>query len=650
MGFFPVVLFFAITWGLGFSLTRLVKESESFLERNIMRVGFGLCAFVLLGVILNTIRVPLDYRIILALSLAVPVYWLIFRRKGAKLPSPKLKSSDINILIVLLIVGASLFMYASGTFKYPYLEDDDPWGHASAVKYVSMEKTAFDSPYFDFQYMDPYPPGYDMVLGILNQVSTSVSWTIKFFTALMISLSLAFFYFFSKEFMASRNKALFATFVLAAVPAYLSHFIWAPALAMVVFCPTMYVLEMINTDKRWKFIAAVGVASILLAHPTHAVVLLSLIAIYIVAKIVYNFVSERKEWFKRSSQYVQSAIFGVALSLFWWGLKWRGMAGNLNEGFNIPSAIASSPSHGIFSKLGRIITALFNPASGTATRAYTFQDFFIAKSSNMINNPIGFGVVVSLLALVGVAAILWKLFARFRSLQQKERFYLSVLLLWLVFTFLAVNSDTFHLPIGLFAFRLWMILAIPVAMVAAEGLFALFNGIGQLKPDSATATAVKLLAIAVIVVAVFLTSAKQKYDVNTACWPAGAFWSGNLVVEPSSGCPVQSELLAYNWLRTLPPNTNVFTFTNPDQVIGFDQFACGWCKADYDMKKQFYNVTPPELHDFMLGNNYGYFIIGGIETRRYGFNETVKLINSVASSGLFSVAHQEEAAIVFRAT
>ena len=74
-----ILLFFVYTWGFGFSLARLVRESENFLERNIMRVGFGFSAFIVLGVVLNTLRVPLDYRVFLLLSVAVTLYFLILK-------------------------------------------------------------------------------------------------------------------------------------------------------------------------------------------------------------------------------------------------------------------------------------------------------------------------------------------------------------------------------------------------------------------------------------------------------------------------------------------------------------------------------------------------------------------------------------------
>ena len=89
-------------------------------------------------------------------------------------------------------------MYHKGAFNYPYLEDDDSWSHAMGVEYVSIEKTVFEKTSVGFHYIDPYPPAYEMLFGIIHQTNDSIYWTLKFFNALIISLSIIFFYFFAK--------------------------------------------------------------------------------------------------------------------------------------------------------------------------------------------------------------------------------------------------------------------------------------------------------------------------------------------------------------------------------------------------------------------------------------------------------------------
>ena len=222
-----IILFFVYTYGLGFSLTYFLKNAENFWERNLMRIGIGLGSMVVLGILLNFLHLPIDWKIFLVVSLILPFYDLFKRIKTKTIPKINipLTKSNLFVLIVLLIFIGTLFMYASGAFKYPYLEDDDPWNYAKGVKYIALEKTAFEPEGFDekgiFHYIEPYPPGYSLIMGVLHQTSESISWTLKFFTSLIISLSIIFFYFFVKKFTDDKSKALFATFVLAAIPCFL---------------------------------------------------------------------------------------------------------------------------------------------------------------------------------------------------------------------------------------------------------------------------------------------------------------------------------------------------------------------------------------------------------------------------------------------
>ena len=52
MVYASIVLFFIYCWGIGLGLGKLAKESEDFLERNLMRLGIGLGALVTLGLLI----------------------------------------------------------------------------------------------------------------------------------------------------------------------------------------------------------------------------------------------------------------------------------------------------------------------------------------------------------------------------------------------------------------------------------------------------------------------------------------------------------------------------------------------------------------------------------------------------------------------
>src|SRR3989338_6368669 len=78
MPILSIILFFLYTWGFGTGLGLLVRESEDFLERNLMRIGTGLVAMLAFGLLLNLLRIPLDWRIFLSISLLL-VFTKIYR-------------------------------------------------------------------------------------------------------------------------------------------------------------------------------------------------------------------------------------------------------------------------------------------------------------------------------------------------------------------------------------------------------------------------------------------------------------------------------------------------------------------------------------------------------------------------------------------
>ena len=118
MSYLSIILFFVYTFGLGFTITSFVKNSNNFLERNLMRIGFGLAFLPFLGLILNLIRVPIDWKIMLALSLLYPVYYLIRHRPKPKLQL-KITKTTLSILVMLILFAANSYVYISGAFAYP---------------------------------------------------------------------------------------------------------------------------------------------------------------------------------------------------------------------------------------------------------------------------------------------------------------------------------------------------------------------------------------------------------------------------------------------------------------------------------------------------------------------------------------------------
>ena len=621
MDLLTIVLFFCYCWGFGYSLSFFAKQPDNIIEASVMRLGIGLAAFPLVAVLLNLLHVPVDWRIMFALAAIVPVI-MFFRTKSFQ--RPRLTKSTLYALGAIVIFLISLFVYEKGAFAYPYMEDDDSWTHAVAVKYIAMEKTLDEPPGQEFlYYLDPYPPGYDSIMGVLHQTSPSIMWTLKFFNSLIVSLGILFFYFMARYMTNSYQKALFATFVLASIPGYLSHFIWSHALIPTLFFVVIYCLERIKHDKLWRYTSMPVLAGIILTQPSQTVKVLILLGAYFIVKSLYQ---------KKISWDILISISGaLALSLFWWFNRFASMFS-----FNLSHAreqAATAPANLVVRVLSGI-RKTFPNYSGTATRPYSFNDFFIAHKQNMINNPIGIGIAVSLLVIIALIVII----ARNKEMLDRKNEWISVSALWFIITYLLVNSMTLNLPIGIFAFRAWMLLAVPSALLATAGLWYL---IGLLRRNSVP-NMIIVVFLLIVIGGIYLTSTVQKIAVNTAQWPPGMAWTS------------MQELQGYLWLTTLPANSKVFDLGSESFVIGFDKYQCAWCPDEKKFKSDLYNLNSSGIHAWLKQRGYEYLIVGGMTynyVRDFTDKNTTLIqpkINELIRSQLFVPARQTEGMIALR--
>ncbi len=609
MSIATICLFFIYTYGLGFSMDFFLKGKYHSFERHSLRLGLGLAAFSFIGVLFGLIGIPLDWRLFLALSLAIPVYSLIKGKFVLSFSTPKLTKSNLFALIVLLLALCTLGVYNKGSFSYPWLEDDDPWNHAIGIKYVSVEKAI--PPADTVQYMNPYPPAYGIIMGILHQTSPSIKWTMSFFNNLIIALSILFFYFFVTRFTNKKTLALFSTFVLFSIPSYLSHFIWAHSLVVTLFIVALYCLVRSLDEKKWIVASVLTVASTWLVQPTQP---LKFLVLYLAFVLVYCLTSRKIKW-----NIILGVIGGYVLSLIWWFNHYEGM---------IRAQVGGSTGSGLDSGQGgqsflSFIQAAFPQNSGTATRAYSFQEIFFAQHTNMINNPIGIGAFVSFLIIIGILGI----FLMQHRGKLKEHSWMFIAIICAILTFLGFNSVTFNLPVGFFGFRFWMLFALFGSILAGIGFESLLSIFKRYK----------LAVVAIVIAGVILTSAHQKYSVNTAVWPAGLGWN------------TYNELQDYAWLsQNLPMNTPIFTFYQNGYVLGFDMYSCEWCKDSLEYRKTSINQSPTDLHQWLNQKEYQYVLIDQRAVRKFGLEMVNEKVQGLLDSRLFSMVHSTQTLVLLR--
>lgn len=617
MSVLSIVVFFLLSFSFGYLLTFFVKPWGSALERFFMRVGIGMAVVIVLAVVMNLMGIILDWKIFLVLSLLILASILVFNRKNLTF-SLKITKEDAYAGAAVIIAILSLWMYASGAFSYPYLENDDPWTHAVVVSYVAQEKVLADTPTYNFKFLDPYPPGFAVWLGLMHQIEPSISWVLKFYNALFIALGVLFFYFAAKQFIQDRRGALFATFVLASLPSFFTHFIWAHTLSIILFFPALYCLEKIEEDRRWGFAAGLVIAGILLTHPDEGLKILIMLGLYFIVKSIYYRAIQKEVGF--------ALLGGVFVSLLWWATKAQGVLGrHVDKVLTHPKYAEIQAAQGsIWGK----IQAYFPYNQGTATRAYTFDDFFIAKPFGMINVHVGWGIVATLLIFAALIYILWK----HKEVLKKEHYWIGVALAWFIFTFLGTNSMTFSLPVGLYAFRFWLLLAIPVALLSWLGVKTLLDANAKFKINAPA-----LLIIGIVVVGVFFTATTAKYAQNAqAQWPPGASWK------------TMEEVQLYASLEAFPVATKIFSFAGKDEVIGMDKSSCLWC-ADYkEVQQGITNDDPLTLYSNLkrLGYEYMIFEVSSIDQwKKLNLTDDAAVmsanlrLNDFAESGYFIPVH-----------
>ena len=616
-----LVYFILTAYCLGYSLTYLFKKREHSFDFDIMRLGFGLALYPLLISILGLLRIPIDWKIFLLLSLLIPIYSLFKNFKSLK--ELNLKDLKLNylIIIVILLFVFTFFMYYKGAFSYPYLEDDDPWDHAVATKYIAEEKTIYEPQGLDnrnlLNTLDARPPGYDGLMGLLVQINGSVQWTLKFFNVLIISLGILFFYAFAAQFFNSKNKALLAAFFLAMFPTYLTHFIWAHSYIVTMFFPALYCLTRINEDKLWKYLSGFVISGLLLIQETKSIKFAVILGIFFISNSIIN---KKLNW-----NYVIAGSLALLLSLSWWApmyIKYEGLSGIYSVGMGQEgrddSTLFVHPSIQGIKYFGTL---------GSATRqhgVYTFSDYFFAKGQNFINVPTGIGVVLCILIALG---LLYLILQRKELLKDEKKLFL---LLAFIFVFLGANGGTrWWAPFALYTFRFWLLLAIFGSLVAVYGTYLVFSAGKQFKIP-------KIAFIALIVIGVWFTSGAQKYELNTAQWPPGGGWSS------------QEELQGYLWLGTLPLNTKVFEAGGWGESIGFDKYSCRWCADEIPYYKNLTNYDNDQIYSLLKRKGYEYLIISGKAFEEWGINKTNEKIDSLSNDKRFQNIGSNKGFVVYK--
>jgi hypothetical protein len=585
-----------------------------------MAVGIGLGFIPILGVFLNLIRIQLFWPIFLGLSMIIPSYSLfIFIRNGGKIEFKeklRIRKSTLYILCALFLTIILFVVFYKGAFTYPYLEDDDPWFHAMNTKYVANMKTFTKYDSAIWSYREPYPQGFIIITGLLHQTNDNVIWTLKFFNALIIALGILFFYFFALEFLGSKKKALFATFGLAVIPCFLSHFIWASSLAVTLFFPALYALEKTRKEKPfvgWMVVSALVIASLLVTQPSNSFIF----GVFFFFYWIFSAASARRFLWRLILPGIIALV--LAVLLFWtpmlmkYGLIDTAAASTINLKGGIGSGLQS-----------------INTLGSGGAEIYSFTDFMVAKKVSKMDNPIGIGVFLFWLAIFSFLIVIYSLLRRPGKLFSPENRWKVICVIWGIIAVLGINGNRLPFPM-LMPHRWWAVLAIPLVLLCAEGFFMLGSIAKRFKIP-------KTLVYFVIIAGILATSGYPKYVVETSYWPPGVNWGS------------MEEVQGYlSFVAPLPLNTKVFPLCSDEfKVLAFDKLAEPWDPTYNEFKKDAFNVSAKKLNSWLNSRGYEYLTIDSYCIRKHDMNATNDKLAELGNSTHFRYVNGNKGLFLFR--
>jgi hypothetical protein len=606
-----VAVFAAITFGLGWTALSLsgATRPEDPLTRLIETAGVGIAAFSLLAVFLKPAGIPLTPAVYAALAAVGPVWRLARRALGSAPTGPRSSwksTADTPYAAGAIVLTAVLFgVYHSGATAYPYLEDDDSWLHAQAVLYVAKTHTYEVDPllrqYGGFaNYLEPYPPTYDVLLGLMRQIDGTVHTTLKFFNVTLVALAHLFCFLCCAEYMQSKAKGLFATLVLVALPSFMSHFIWSQSLALCVFPVALYSGVRALSDRSWIPAAALCIGSMMVTQPVVSFVFGVVWALLVACVLAY----ERGE--KRPAQpFLQSltgrgllvGASGVALSLVYWGaqvFKWG--------------------ADGIAGLKGNEVTAGWM-SDYALQQVHFWSVVFPGPADSRIDQATGWGPAVTVALAAGLLVQLVTVSPRrWRGLH---------LLLWFAVLAYVVFAPSFGLPAWGSA-RAWAYLAIPLAMLTTEGVFA-FLRLAKSNP------ALERPIVVGAAIAIVATSAPAKIELQTVPWSPGRGWTPILTPEGSA----LGDLPGYVALRNeLAPGTRLYSLCGDDgRAIGFDFDASPWVAQEAHFRRMGSRVDAEEVLAFLDARGYENITVDSACARDWGAEAAGALMSSLTETG-----------------
>lgn len=597
-----IIYFLIVSFMLGLTARKLLYTD--FAEELTAKLLFGVCLLSVVSVWVGFVS-GISLITVFLISTALMLIFSDFHKfKVMKI----LYSNNIIYVWGFAIIIFSVFYY--GASMQFWLEDGDPNGFAEAISYIAHYHTFLKpNTMFIARYMEPYPVGFQCLLGLLASDTFDISGTMKLINSVLIAFAIPALYLLMRGLGFKSTPSLCGAFILMAIPSFSTRFIFAQSLSMIQMLMGFYFLSRSKDNKVAGIYSGICFGALCITHQTTGVVAVGLGILWVFSDLIANK--------KFTYGYVGLVVTCLLISAPWWGFEYskygtEKILYQLNLG-----------------KLGETVFGLSDPS----LKMYTISDLFVSPIRNSIDNATGFGAVIFILGGLSLVAMI---------ATYKRQFTYTLLLSWIILLMLALFSN--HLPISFIPSRMWVYVSIPLSMIAGWGLSAIYK---DKKYEVSTAVAL------VFVIGIVVFSFIPKYNINTVEWGSSRFTTDD-------------EYNMADFVFNLPIGTNVIDACFYERVWGLNKWddpradgiillknskvntsiygwdSEGWMSPFNAEDSFILSGDPVKLHEILVSaGGYKYMIMGSRCMQIGGFdsNNLKGRVNQLVASGGFSIAY-----------
>jgi hypothetical protein len=368
--------------------------------------------------------------------------------------------------MLLPVLAAGLFLVAlRGLLGQPGFEGLDPWRHAFGAAWVADTGLLRQpDPGFPLiHYVDAYPPLFDSLLALPVGLLGVTGPAVKGVAAMLVGIAPLAVWLLARALWDDKQRAGAAALIYALLPSAVPRHLWGHSLAVIMIIVGLAAAFELRRDRRWRMAVAVAFGCALLAAPSQGLKGLTLL----LATIVLAGISERR-WLVRLL--AGSAAAGLVAGL------WLLPAG-LRYGFD-PLQLTRQMQPPELRRSDDPLTALASDEKAPLPWVAKEHDRIGVREAVLLRphrflTRLGDNMRFSLIIPTGLGLPLLALVVLGLVPQRRGPPCLGrrAAAAWLIPAALL----TFGVPLGIvfFAWRSWLLLAVCVALLAADGAMRL---------------------------------------------------------------------------------------------------------------------------------------------------------------------------------